>query len=143
MTRKGDVDMLLEMIKNCFVTKPIKYFGKYEQKSILENSSNRDAKKEDKSIEVSIKSLDPSSDNKVRTGSLTNILIYPIKSCAPYCISNKWELTESGFKFDRQWMIVNGVGICLTQKTTPFMCLIKPKINLQFGTLDLEFEGII
>jgi hypothetical protein len=59
---------------------------------------------------------------------LKQLIIYPIKSCAGYLVQ-EWPLSDSGLFWDRQWMIVNNRGACLTQKQEPKLALIKPIIN--------------
>lgn len=46
-----------------------------------------------------------------------------------------------GLKYDREWMIINESGVCLTQKNNSDLCRIKPFINLHNHELELHFEG--
>ena len=43
--------------------------------------------------------------------------------------------------YDRQWMIVNDSGICLTQKREPRLCLVKPTLDLVNGILLVSAPG--
>lgn len=75
------------------------------------------------------------------TGTLDNIFIYPIKSCGAFKIENNWKLVPTGLEYDREWMIVNALGVCLTQKSNTNLCKIKPYINLETDELELHFES--
>lgn len=75
--------------------------------------------------------------------TLKSIRIFPIKSCAPIVVTDEWELTAKGLKYDREWMIINGAnGTALTQKNEPKMCLIKPSIDESKNVLRLEFPQV-
>ncbi|XP_072293099.1 molybdenum cofactor sulfurase [Eucyclogobius newberryi] len=76
--------------------------------------------------------------------SLTNIYIYPIKSCGAFEVQ-QWPLGRQGLLFDRSFMVVNANGVCLSQKREPRLCLIKPEILLSSNQLLLhatEMESI-
>lgn len=51
-----------------------------------------------------------------------------------------WKLNERGLEYDREWVIVNENGICLTQKDEPKLCLIAPKLDLKKRKLTLSFK---
>ena len=55
---------------------------------------------------------------------LTEIHIYPVKSCAGISLLES-EITASGLRFDRQWMIIDQNKRCLTQRTHPQMALLE------------------
>lgn len=74
-------------------------------------------------------------------GTLTNIFLYPIKSCAALEVS-KWPLGPHGLLYDRVWMVVNINGVCLSQKQEPRLCLIYPKIHLDTENLSLNASGM-
>lgn len=80
--------------------------------------------------------------NNFSNGILKKILIYPIKSCAPFTIKYSWEIIPTGLKYDRQWMIVNSAGICMTQKRSSYLCLIKPFVHLETNLLEITCEGM-
>ncbi|KAM5156729.1 molybdenum cofactor sulfurase [Mantella aurantiaca] len=61
--------------------------------------------------------------------TLSNIYLYPIKSCAAFQVF-QWPVIEQGLLFDRNWMIVNENGVCISQKQEPKLCLIHPLIDL-------------
>ncbi|GLH12513.1 Molybdenum cofactor sulfurase 1 [Gryllus bimaculatus] len=71
---------------------------------------------------------------------LSNIFLYPVKSCGPMTVEN-WEVNSRGLKYDREWMIVNSSGVALTQKQETKLCLIMPKIDLENQNLILEYNG--
>ncbi|MCK4709541.1 MAG: MOSC N-terminal beta barrel domain-containing protein, partial [Gammaproteobacteria bacterium] len=54
--------------------------------------------------------------------------IYPIKSCQGIQYDSV-ELTETGFKYDRHWMLVNKQGEFLSQRQYPDMAKIKTAIT--------------
>ncbi|XP_074060712.1 molybdenum cofactor sulfurase isoform X2 [Macrotis lagotis] len=72
---------------------------------------------------------------------ITNIYIYPIKSCAALEVT-RWPIGNQGLLYDRNWMVVNHNGICLSQKQEPRLCLIKPLIDLQRKTMVITAEGM-
>uniref|UniRef100_A0A5F8GKW1 Molybdenum cofactor sulfurase n=2 Tax=Monodelphis domestica TaxID=13616 RepID=A0A5F8GKW1_MONDO len=80
-------------------------------------------------------------DGRLPKFTITNIYIYPIKSCAALEVT-KWPIGNQGLLYDRNWMIVNHNGICLSQKQEPRLCLIKPLIDLHRKTLVVTAEGM-
>ncbi|KAG5871574.1 hypothetical protein JTB14_015277 [Gonioctena quinquepunctata] len=74
-------------------------------------------------------------------GTLEQVFVYPIKSCGAFQVSESWILTPKGLKYDREWMIVNSMGVCLAQKQNRKLCLIKPVIDLKRKTLELHCKG--
>ncbi|XP_039592511.1 molybdenum cofactor sulfurase-like [Polypterus senegalus] len=72
---------------------------------------------------------------------LTNIFLYPIKSCGAFQVTS-WPVGPRGLKYDRSWMVVNLNGVCLSQKQEPQLCQIIPYINLRENTLTLRAPGI-
>lgn len=62
---------------------------------------------------------------------ITALTLYPIKSCAGINLSSAL-LTETGLSFatvhDREWMVVDLNGLCITQREYPKMALIRPSI---------------
>ncbi|CAL8256886.1 unnamed protein product [Lota lota] len=73
--------------------------------------------------------------------TLTNIYIYPIKSCAAFEVCD-WPLGASGLLYDRSWMVVNSHGVCLSQKREPRLCQILPRVHLSLGQLSLHAPGM-
>lgn len=123
MTRKEEADKALKMIADCY----------------LKTSAERlQLMEECKTLPKAFEHI----PRRLKKTTLKRICIYPIKSCAAFDVKECWEITERGFKYDRNWMIVDGNGMALTQKTHTRMCLIKPQINIQIGTLELTFPGM-
>ncbi|XP_066435213.1 molybdenum cofactor sulfurase isoform X2 [Eleutherodactylus coqui] len=72
--------------------------------------------------------------------TLSRIYLYPIKSCAAFQVS-QWPVAEQGLLFDRNWMIVNENGVCLSQKQEPRLCLIQPSIDMIRNTMIIQATG--
>jgi uncharacterized protein YcbX len=75
---------------------------------------------------------------------LSAITLYPIKSCAGLSLQEA-TLTSLGVMsaqiYDREWMVVDHNGMCLTQREHPRMALIKP--TLKGATLELRAPGML
>lgn len=82
--------------------------------------------------------VSPCLDNVI---ILTNICLYPVKSCAAFKVS-EWEIGPRGLLFDRNWMIVSENGVAISQKREPNLCLIKPSLNLVQQTLTLSYKDM-
>ena len=61
------------------------------------------------------------------TGVISQMFIYPVKSCAGIEVSES-ELTETGLRHDREWLIVDQNGQFLTQRQIPHMVWITPRL---------------
>ncbi|XP_062591879.1 molybdenum cofactor sulfurase-like [Saccostrea cucullata] len=72
---------------------------------------------------------------------LTNICLYPVKSCAAFMVA-EWDIGPKGLLYDREWMIVSDNGVAISQKREPKLCLIKPSIELSQGTLTLQYKDL-
>ncbi|XP_006889293.1 PREDICTED: molybdenum cofactor sulfurase [Elephantulus edwardii] len=72
---------------------------------------------------------------------VTNLYLYPVKSCAAFEVT-KWPIGNQGLLYDRNWMVVNHNGICLSQKQEPRLCLIRPTIDLQQRIMVLQAKGM-
>ncbi|KAK5882060.1 hypothetical protein CesoFtcFv8_020687 [Champsocephalus esox] len=73
--------------------------------------------------------------------TLTNIYIYPIKSCGAFEVQD-WPVGPLGLRYDRSWMVVNGNGVCLSQKRERRLCLIRPEVHLPSNKLLLQASGM-
>lgn len=71
------------------------------------------------------------------TGTISEILIYPIKSCAPVPL-RQGRVTELGLDGDRRWVIVDSTGLFLTQRQVPHLALIEPELDTDLKTLSLS-----
>ena len=70
--------------------------------------------------------------------SISQLLIYPIKSCAGVAVSSA-EVTPKGLKNDRLFMIVDNTYRFLTQRKCPTMVLISPMIT-EDGNLKITLK---
>ena len=68
------------------------------------------------------------------TGIITQLFIYPIKSCAGIEVTQA-QLTATGLSMDREWMIVDQDGMFLTQREIPHMVWITPALSSTALTL--------
>lgn len=59
---------------------------------------------------------------------VTALNYYPIKSCAGTA-ANELEVTETGFRYDRDWMVIDRNDAFMSQRKNPEMALIKPYID--------------
>ncbi|KAL0613406.1 LOW QUALITY PROTEIN: Molybdenum cofactor sulfurase [Plecturocebus cupreus] len=71
---------------------------------------------------------------------VTNLYLYPIKSCAAFEVT-RWPVGNQGLLYDRNWMVVNHNGVCLSQKQEPRLCLIQPFIDLQHRIMVIKAKG--
>ncbi|XP_077125673.1 molybdenum cofactor sulfurase isoform X1 [Ranitomeya variabilis] len=79
------------------------------------------------------------ANNKAIT--LSHIYLYPIKSCAAFQVS-QWPVAEQGLLYDRNWMIVNENGVCLSQKQEPRLCFIHPTIDMIKNAMRIQGKGM-
>lgn len=59
---------------------------------------------------------------------LSEIYVYPVKSLAGIRL-NRWEVTATGLKYDRKWMVVDSGRQFLSQRSLPRMALIKTALT--------------
>jgi uncharacterized protein len=71
---------------------------------------------------------------------ISQLFIYPIKSCAGIAVSEA-PLIDTGFEYDREWMVVDGNGDLVTQRELPRMALIQP--TLRTSDLMLRAPGML
>jgi uncharacterized protein YcbX len=77
------------------------------------------------------------SENHLRIGQL---FIHPIKSCAGIAVDEA-PLIETGFEYDREWMVVDRDGVFVSQRQVPRMALIRP--TLRHSDLVLRAPGML
>lgn len=53
----------------------------------------------------------------------------------------EWPVGNRGLLYDRNWMVVNQNGVCITQKQEPKLCLINPSIDLKQKIMVIQAEG--
>ncbi|XP_015959799.1 uncharacterized protein LOC107483705 [Arachis duranensis] len=71
------------------------------------------------------------------TTKISSIFIYPIKSCRGISVS-KAPLTPTGFKWDRNWLVVNSRGRAYTQRVEPKLALVE--VELPTEAFDEGFD---
>jgi uncharacterized protein len=59
---------------------------------------------------------------------IAQLFVYPVKSCAGVPM-DEVAIVPTGFKFDRNWMVIDDSGTFVTQREHPKLALVKP----QFG----------
>ncbi|KAG0638497.1 pyridoxal phosphate-dependent transferase [Tuber brumale] len=72
-----------------------------------------------------------------------SLTIYPIKSCGGFKIppGECWEIRPHGFAWDREWCLVHlGTGSAIDQKRYNKMALIRPRVNLTSGYLEVYLQ---
>jgi uncharacterized protein len=71
---------------------------------------------------------------------ISQLFIHPIKSCGGIAVDEA-PLIETGFEYDREWMVVDSAGDLVTQRELPRMALIQPK--LRASDLVLRAPGML
>lgn len=77
------------------------------------------------------------SEDNLRIGQL---FIHPIKSCGGIAVEEA-PLIETGFEYDREWMVVDHAGAFVSQRALPRMALIQP--TLRASDLVLRAPGML
>lgn len=78
------------------------------------------------------------SDNV--TLSIASLHLHPIKSCAGIAVDQA-VLIETGFEYDRAWMVVDAHGEFVSQRELPRMALVRP--TLRAHDLVLRAPGML
>jgi uncharacterized protein YcbX len=60
--------------------------------------------------------------------TLSGLYVYPIKSCGGVALESA-AVSETGLRYDRRWMLVDGAGGFMSQRAHPRMALISPRIT--------------
>ncbi|KAE8802801.1 Auxin response factor 11 [Hordeum vulgare] len=71
------------------------------------------------------------------TATVAPILIYPVKSCKGVSVPQS-PVTATGFRWDRQWLVVNAKGRALTQRVEPKMALVE--VELPLAAFDEDWQ---
>ena len=66
---------------------------------------------------------------------LSGLNLYPIKSARGIALS-EWDVDDFGLRYDRRWMVVDGAGEFISQRTHPELALVIPSI--EDGELKIE-----
>lgn len=72
---------------------------------------------------------------------IKSITTYPIKSCAGIDLEHCPVLSD-GLKLDREWMLIDENGRFLSQRQTPKLALVKPKISTDGEELIVSALGM-
>ena len=72
--------------------------------------------------------------------SIASLHVYPIKSCGGVALTDVLVI-ETGFEFDRAWMVVDANGSFVTQRELPRMALIQP--TLKTSEMVLRAPGML
>ncbi|XP_038137357.1 molybdenum cofactor sulfurase isoform X1 [Cyprinodon tularosa] len=157
MSTFEDCQNFLKFVAECFVEKPVTVDQVRLQKlraarassggssehpsNEISNGENHEGA-EKKSLEVSQGGFrHRESKSPTEAYTLTNIYIYPIKSCGAFEVHD-WPLGPLGLLYDRGWMVVNQNGVCLSQKRETRLCLIRPQVHLPSNKLFLQASGM-
>lgn len=156
MSTFEDCQKFLNFVVECFVGKPVTVdaarIERLKNAATLPQGSNEEPIKcssgeicrvdERRPTEAAMKGFERGDSSGHREAyTLTNIYIYPIKSCGAYEVHD-WPLGPRGLLYDRGWMVVNGNGVCLSQKREPRLCLIRPRVHLASNKLLLQASGM-
>ncbi|MED6143336.1 hypothetical protein PIB30_005253 [Stylosanthes scabra] len=71
--------------------------------------------------------IESSSSPSQPTAQVSSIFIYPIKSCRGISVP-KAPLTPTGFRWDRNWLVVNSKGRAYTQRVEPKLALVEVQL---------------
>ena len=104
------------------------------------NESNRD--KTSLGIDKMGDSINDNKSTLVTKVSVSELYLFPIKSCAAQCVS-RWPLClPSGkLKYDREFAIVDTSGVALRMQTCSKLVHISPVIDLEAETMRVSAPG--
>ncbi|KAJ4981091.1 hypothetical protein NE237_031928 [Protea cynaroides] len=68
---------------------------------------------------------------------VASIFIYPIKSCRGFSVPEA-PITSTGFRWDRQWLVINSKGRAYTQRIEPKLALVEVQLPKAAFTEDWE-----
>ncbi len=71
--------------------------------------------------------------------ALTEINIYPVKSCAGISVQSA-RVEKRGLQFDRRWMVVDAANRFISQRSHPKLALVKT--TLSNDSIGLHFDGM-
>ncbi|KAM9726692.1 molybdenum cofactor sulfurase [Menidia menidia] len=157
MSTFDDCQKFLHFVAECFVEKPVSVdqerLRRLKTAEAAPEGSSRCfsmrevAREADKAVkiqptEASLRgSGHADSNSRGEPYTLTNIYIYPVKSCGAFEVHD-WPVGPLGLLYDRGWMVVNGNGVCLSQKRETRLCLILPQVHLPSNRLLLQAPGM-
>ncbi|XP_065089184.1 molybdenum cofactor sulfurase 2-like [Ochlerotatus camptorhynchus] len=115
MNKKEDVDRLVEMIRDCFVSKTV-------SKVAVVSPMRKVVKNEGLTLKA--------------------IYVYPIRSCGAFPVTSRWPLADRGLKHDREFTIVDSNGNPMLRTKHSEMSTIMPKIDPNHGILILTHPSM-
>ncbi|KAK6148696.1 hypothetical protein DH2020_019608 [Rehmannia glutinosa] len=69
--------------------------------------------------------------------TVKSILVYPIKSCRGISLSEA-PISSTGFRWDRQWLVVNPKGRAYTQRVEPKLALVQVELPNEAFSVDWQ-----
>ncbi|KAK6154797.1 hypothetical protein DH2020_009045 [Rehmannia glutinosa] len=69
--------------------------------------------------------------------TVKSILVYPIKSCRGISLSQS-PISSTGFRWDRQWLVVNPKGRAYTQRVEPKLALVQVELPNEAFSVDWQ-----
>ncbi|KAK6118305.1 hypothetical protein DH2020_047978 [Rehmannia glutinosa] len=69
--------------------------------------------------------------------TVKSILVYPIKSCRGLSLSQA-PISSTGFRWDRQWLVVNPKGRAYTQRVEPKLALVQVELPNEAFSVDWQ-----
>ncbi|KAL7134779.1 hypothetical protein ABFS83_11G048700 [Erythranthe nasuta] len=73
----------------------------------------------------------------VSAATVKSIFVYPIKSCGGISLPQA-PISPTGFRYDREWVVVNSKGRAYTQRTEPKLALVAVELPIEAFSLDWE-----
>ncbi|KAL9151415.1 hypothetical protein ABFS82_11G050200 [Erythranthe guttata] len=73
----------------------------------------------------------------VSAATVKSIFVYPIKSCRGISLPQA-PISSTGFRYDREWLIVNSKGRAYTQRVEPKLALVAVELPIEAFSLDWE-----
>ncbi|XP_052181310.1 uncharacterized protein LOC127794338 [Diospyros lotus] len=80
---------------------------------------------------------EPESAAAAVSARVKSLFIYPIKSCRGISVSEA-SLSSTGFRWDRQWMVISSKGRAITQRVEPMLALIQVELPTEAFCEDWE-----
>lgn len=71
---------------------------------------------------------------------ITDIWVYPLKGAAGIRVP-RWQLDSFGLVHDRRWMVVDGDGVFISQRSDPLLGQVRPSVDGAQLTLQSEIAG--
>jgi uncharacterized protein YcbX len=76
------------------------------------------------------------------TATISELWIYPIKSCAGVRVRRALPLLRTGLRYDREFVIFDDQDVYLSQKRVPRLALVQPVVDFERETLLLTAPGM-